>query len=68
MGRRRTEVIDNPNEYSDEDYSNGSASVFSGIDRLWQAGATVEQIETTLQDAVQNAIDESLDVKIERSA
>jgi molybdopterin synthase catalytic subunit len=68
MGRRRKEVIDNPNEYSEEDYSNGAASVFSGVDRLWQAGATVEQMETTLQDAVQNAIDESLDVTIERSA
>lgn len=47
--------MDNPNEYSDDDYAHYSVELNSAVVSLWEAGASLGDIEAELESALENA-------------
>ena len=56
--------MDNPNEYDDAEYARRSTEVHSVIDALWDAGASISNIESEIESALENATGSTFDVTI----
>lgn len=56
--------MDNPNEYSDENYTRGAIELEGAIGRLWEAGAELTDIEETISNALENATGETVGVTL----
>jgi hypothetical protein len=56
--------MENPNEYDDDEYARRSTEIHSVIDSLWEAGATLSNIESEIESALENATGSSFDVTI----
>ena len=48
---------ENPNEYDDEQFLRYSTELFDAVMALWDAGATVENIEAEFKNAIDNIED-----------
>lgn len=47
--------MDNPNEYNDEMYSKESVDLDSAIQGIWEAGASLDEIEEIIKNGLDNA-------------
>jgi hypothetical protein len=56
-------VTDNPNRYDDEEFTRWSVQADTAIVALWEAGASLENIEEIVKNALENA-DVKADVTI----
>lgn len=56
--------MDNPNEYDDDGYTRWSVEADSAIVALWEAGASLDNIEEILANAVENATGQRAGVSI----
>lgn len=47
--------MDNPNEYDESAYTTASNKLFEAVVGLWGAGAAETEIESQVQQAIENA-------------
>jgi len=47
--------VENPNEYDDHSFAHYSSAVDSAIGGLWEAGASLDNIEEIVRNALENA-------------
>jgi hypothetical protein len=57
--------MDNPNEYYYEAYAVASTDLHTAVEALWEAGATIDNIQDDLESAVENATGTRVPVRIE---
>ncbi len=54
----------NPHDYDDDGFTRYSSEVDSAVGGLWESGASLTDLESLLQDALENATTGRLDVSI----
>lgn len=47
--------MDNPNEYDDSGFTRGSLAISEAIGTLWEAGASLDDIKTEVENGLENA-------------
>lgn len=57
--------MQNPNEYTDEAYAAATVKLNSALSALWEAGATISNVEGELESALENAIEHPVSVHVE---
>lgn len=57
--------MDNPNAYDDGDYARWASETDTAIGGLWDAGASIDNIEETVANAVENATGSRVTVSIQ---
>lgn len=56
--------MQNKNEYKDELFAQGSNELQTAIDTLWEAGASMDNIEGEIANALENAMGDAYSVRI----
>lgn len=51
-------MANNPNSYDDAKYAKANGLLTSALDAMWNAGATLDNIEVVVQDALIDATDD----------
>lgn len=46
---------ENPNEYDDESFTNASNGLVGYVSELWEAGASIDDIQNVIKDALEGA-------------
>lgn len=46
--------MENPNPYNDDKYAESSSRLHSAIGSMWEAGASIENIEDTISNALED--------------
>lgn len=54
----------NPNEYDDDAYAKASMQIHDAVGNAWEAGATVENLESEFASALENSTGLALEVTI----
>lgn len=56
--------MENPNQYNDERFESSANSLTGALQGMWEAGAKLEDIETTAADALSDALGKHCSVEI----
>jgi hypothetical protein len=49
------DVMENPNEYNDEEFSRWASALDTAVGGMWEAGATIEDINQAFRTGLENA-------------